>query len=74
MMTKVLYWWCGIVKNGYWVGYKNGNFLIYDSYYDKPVETKIIYPLKREYIGKFWNDIPELKQALDERFDMPTKR
>jgi hypothetical protein len=64
LKTKVLYWWAGKINVGNFVGYKNKNFLVEHPHYDNPVETKIIYPYIAKYVGLFWSDIPELKDAL----------
>jgi hypothetical protein len=69
MKTKVLYWWMGVVKMGYFVGFKNGNFLIEppNNHYDHPVESKMIYPYIEKYLGMFWDDCEVLKKALIEK-------
>lgn len=66
--TYVLFWWNGKAEFGIWKGYhSNGNFLVdaLDTNYDHPVESKLIYPYVRQWVGKEWNSIPELKEAYD---------
>jgi len=61
---KVLYLSYGMVLSGDWIGYKDGKFLIKDSW--RSVKADIIYPYVERYEGANWEDVVELETAKKE--------